>query len=208
MIRLALIAFFVLQATSLAGDSDSVKVYGYESINEEWGRLKVNYPEGRWDLTKDVTAKRAQYKFESKSSPKVTLHVMFSGGMPEHDAQYEANPQIANDAAILSMALEIAKQDASKISMSIGTVALPEFVGTSSRATVLLNETDVINLEVCNFLVPNGDDSQLAIAALITASKRGEVNQSPEYIATVAEAFAIIQSIEISKAESKSESAE
>ena len=133
---------------------------------------------------------------------------MFSGGMPEHDANYESNPQVADDAAILPMTLEIANQDASKISMCIGAVALPEFVGTSSRATVLLNDTDVINLEVCNFLVPNGDDSQLLLAVVITNSKRGEVNQSPEYTATVAEASAIIQTIEINKAESESESAE
>ncbi len=201
MFRLAVIAFLFLTSPVLAVEDGEHLVYGYQTVPESWDKFTVRYPAGRWNVTKEVDGNRATFRLESRSVDKIVLQLFFTRGLPKEDAHYDNNPQLVNDAALLPIALAMAGKDESKIVLSVGTVALPEFVGTSSRATVLLEDNRTANLEACNFLVRDEQQSSVALGVVITESVRGQVRQDPEYIQRIAEAYAIIQAIEVAQAE-------
>lgn len=174
------------------------EIYGYPAASEEWDEFTLNYPAGRWSLEK-IEEKEDQviYKLSSKKNPTINLNVSFTRGLPTEDPQYDKNPNMTNVAVLLPVAQQLSGGDDSKVLFSTGTINLPAYTDTSSRATVLLEGNNVLNMEAGHFLLPEEDNqSRLAIAIVFTQSQRGQIDDSPEYPELVAEAYAIIAGIE------------
>ncbi|TWT33005.1 hypothetical protein [Blastopirellula retiformator] len=193
----ASLALCTLLAAPLCAEEEN-EIYGYPAVSKEWDDFTLNYPKGRWKLEKlEEQENQVSYKLTSKANPTISLSVSFTRGLASEDPQYDKNPNMTNIAVLLPAVQELTGGDDAKVIFSTGIVNLPAYSDTSARAAVLLEENVVLNMEACHFLLPKEENqSKLAIAIVFTSSKRGEIEESPEYPQIVAEAYAIIEGIE------------